>query len=266
MLTLDELVDLVDRPGVDRDADQDILRVAPQLSLDEALRVQIGAKRRREAAGDLIAGHQASFTSAAAQKFVPSMPPPMVGTLLRSILRSDGDTIELDGDPAFIESEIGVLLKRDLVGPNVTTLQAMLAIEAFFPAIEVAPLRPGVLEGKYSNQHMIAVQKASGGYVFTGSLLTSPRDFDARLEGVVVSINGQVRGSAAGAEAMGNPVAVLASVANRLAAAGEYLRAGQIVITGSLPAPQRLVAGDREACAEFTRLGRVTVRIAAPQN
>ena len=263
---LDRLIEHIDRPGIDRDPELDIIRLVPDLSLEDALRVQLGVKRRKVAAGDAVAGHQASFTSAGAQKWAPTMPPPMVGTLLRSLVRSDGDVIDLDEDPAFIESEIGVVLKRDLQGPGITPMQALAAIEGFFPAIEVAPLRPGVTEGRYSNQHMIAVQKQPGGYVFVGGTLTSPKGFDARLEGVVVSIDGAFRATAAGAESMGNPVAVVAHVANRLAAAGEYLRAGQIVITGSLPPPQRLSDGDRQATAQFTRPGSVTVRLSGKRH
>jgi 2-keto-4-pentenoate hydratase len=124
----------------------------------------------------------------------------------------------------------------------------------------VAPVRPGLLEGKWSNQHIIAVQKAEGGFVVCGPRLTSPADFDPRVEGVVVSVDGKARASAAGVETMGGPMNVLAAMANRLAAAGEYMRAGQIVITGSLPSPQRVGPENVFAEAEFSRLGRVTVR------
>lgn len=262
MVDLDRLADIVDRPGSDRDFASDVIRHAPDLTLEDALRLQIEVKRRRVAAGDRIVGHQASFTSAALQKLLPGMPPPMVGTLLASLVRKSGDMVELDSDPVAIESEIAVLLKRDLVGPHVTPAQALAAVEAYLPAIEVAPVRPGLLDGRWSNQHIIAVQKAVGGYVVFGDRLTSPDEFDPRLEGVVVSVNGEARGSAAGVEAMGSPINVLAAVANRLAAAGEHLRAGQFVITGSLPAAQILKPGDRYAEAEFTRLGRVCVRFA----
>jgi 2-keto-4-pentenoate hydratase len=104
MVDFEGLIDLIDRPGVDRSPSFDIIRSAPDLSLVDALRVQLGVKSRRVAAGDAIVGYQASFTSASAQKWAPSMPPPMVGTLLRSLMRTDGDVIELDEDPTYIES------------------------------------------------------------------------------------------------------------------------------------------------------------------
>lgn len=260
MTDIAELAAYIDRPGIDKELADDIILRAPGLTLDEALQVQIAAKRRRIAAGDSLVGYQASFTSAAARKLAPDMPPPMVGSLLASVMRPSGAAVALDAEVTAVESEIGILLGRDLQGPNVTPLQALAAVEAYFPAIEIAPIRPGLVEGKWSNQHLIAVQKAVGGFIVTGQNLTPAGLLDPRLEGVVVSIDGEARASATGVEAMGSPLNVLAAVANRLAAAGEYLRAGQIVLTGSLPPPIMVRAGCRSAGVEFTRLGRVTVR------
>jgi 2-keto-4-pentenoate hydratase len=261
-LDLEKLISAIDRPGSDRDLTNDIIHIAPDLTLEDALRVQLAVKRRCVERGDRIVGHQASFTSAVMQKLVPSMPPPMVGTLLASHVRYSGDTVELlDDDPFGIESELGILLGKDLRGPNVTTIEALAAVEAYVPAIEVAPFRPGLVEGKWSNQHLIAVQKAPGGYIVFGSQLTSVSGFDSRNEGVIVSVDGKARASAAGVEAMGGPIYVLAAIANRLAAAGEFLKAGQLVITGSLPPAQIINAREGFAEVEFTRLGRVQVRL-----
>ena len=48
----------------------------------------------------------------------------MVGTLLHSLIRQSDATVALDADLTFVETEIGVLLKSDLSGPNVTALDA----------------------------------------------------------------------------------------------------------------------------------------------
>ena len=260
LVSFEKLLDILDRPGIDKDVSQDIIKISPELSLDDAYRLQIASKRRRVQAGDRIAGYQASVTSAAAQKALPGIPAPMVGTLMQSLMRHSDATVTLDADINFIEPEIGVLLERDLTGPNVTALDVLAAAAGFFPAIEVAPVRPGVLEGKWSNQHVIAVQKAPGGFVIVGSKLTAPCDVDVRLEGMVVTIDGQTRASAAGVEAMGSPLNVVAAIANRLSLYGECLRAGMIVITGSLSTPQRVSQGVVDARVEFTTLGSVCVR------
>lgn len=264
-MTLEELIDILDVPRADRDIRNDVGRLCPQLSIDDAYRVQFGVKQRRVARGDRIVGRKASFTSRSVTRQFPDFPAPLVGTVLASCVREDGATVDLNADAGmtFIENEVGVLLKRDLEGPGVTGLQALAAIEAFFPAIEVAPLAPGILEHKWTNQHIVAKEKADGGYLVCGHRLTSPRGIDIRTEGVVVAVNDEVTHSATAVEAMGSPVNVLAAVANRLSRYGEKLRAGEFVITGSLSGPVKAVPGDRCVRVEFTRLGSVEVHFEA---
>lgn len=260
MITFEQLVDHIDRPGIDSDPALDIAKLKPDITRDEALAVQLAVKRRRVAAGDRIAGHQASFTSAGVLKMFPDAPRPMVGTLLASLMRSDYDQVHLDADKVFIEAEIGMILKRDLEGPYLTPADVLAAVEGFIPAIEVAPVRPGVFERAYSYAHMIAVQKAVGGFVVLGSRITAPKSFDPRLEGGLVSLNGEPRAAATGFEAMGSPLNVAVAMARQLHAVGEKLHAGQIVITGSLPVPPVATPGDHAARVEFQTLGSVSVR------
>lgn len=260
MTSFEQLVAHIDRPGVDSDPAFDIRLIAPDITQTEALKVQLAVKRRQVERGDRIIGHQASFTSAAVQRAFPDAPVPMVGTLLSSLLRSNGDPVTIGTDPTVIESEIGAILKRDLEGPDVSLPEVLSAIEGFCPAIEIAPVRPGVRESKYSWPHMIAVQKAAGGYVIIGDRLTEPSKLDLRLEGCLVSVDGKAKAGAVGFEAMGNPLKVIAAMAARLHAAGEKLQAGQLVITGSLPPPQPIGPDDRSALVEFTTLGSVGVQ------
>lgn len=260
MPDLEALVSHIDQPGIDKDPALDIVKVKPDITQVEALAVQLAVKRRREAEGDRIIGHQASFTSAAMRSIFPDAPRPMVGTLLASLARESGEQVELETSEVFVESEIALLLKKDLEGPALTASEILAATEAFLPAIEIAPSRPGVRAGLYSWPHMIAVQKAVGGFVVFGPRLTSPRAFDARLEGCLVSVDGEVRAGAVGYEAMGSPLTVVAAVARGLHAVGEKLRAGQVVMTGSIAPPQPVTAAHRQAQLEFQTLGSVSVR------
>jgi 2-oxo-3-hexenedioate decarboxylase len=263
MVSLAELVSHIDQPGIDADPARDIIKLKPDITQDEALAVQLAVKRRRAEAGDRIIGHQASFTSAAIRKLFPDAPRPMVGTLLASIVRRSGEEVELDCEHAFIESELALVLGKDLEGAQLAPIEVLRAIDGFFPAIEVAPLRPGVLEGRYSWPHCIAVQKAFGGYVVFGDTITSPKGFNARLEACAVSVDGAERAVATGTEAMGNPLAVVAAMAAKLAPLGERLHAGQVIMTGTLAPPQRVSAANRCAGVEFAVLGCVSVRLRA---
>lgn len=261
MATFAELASHIDQPGIDGDPSRDIVKIKPDITQEEALAVQLAVKRRREERGDRIVGHQASFTSAGIRKLFPDAPRPMVGTLLSSMVRPSGEAVTLDCDEAFIESEMALVLGRDLEGPDLSPTEILAAIEGFLPAIEVAPLRPGVLEGRYSWPHSIAVQKADGGYIILGNRITPARGIDPRLEACLVSVDGEERAAAAGYEAMGNPLAVVAAMAAKLHAIGERLRAGQVILTGSLAPPQRVSAANRCADVEFATLGRVSVRL-----
>ncbi len=262
MATLKELIDHMDQPGIDSDPSKDITLIKPDITWEEALQVQFGVKRRHVERGDKIIGHQGSFTSESVRKLFPGSPFPMFGSLLRSITRKDGDEVELDCDTVFIESEIAVMLKTDLEGENLTPMDVLAATEGFLPAIEVAPVRPGVMEQKYSWAHSIAQQKAFGGYVVFGSKLTSPSGFNPQLEGCLISMDGEPKASATGFEAMGNPLNVVAALAAAIAPIGEKLHAGQIIMTGSVAPPQRVAPDTKVATLTCQTLGSVSVRFA----
>src|SRR5207247_388976 len=81
------------------------------------------------------------------------------------------------------------------------------------------------------------------------------------VEGLVYELNGAVVATNAGAEVMGNPLNSLAWVANHLGARGLALKAGDLVMSGSVSMLLRPKAGDTVR-ATFTRLGSVAVRFA----
>jgi 2-keto-4-pentenoate hydratase len=71
-------------------------------------------------------------------------------------------------------------------------------------------------------------------------------------------INGTEAGRGTGADVLGHPHIALAWLANQLASQGTALRAGEVVMTGSLVKTVWLKAGDA-ATMEFSGLGKVQV-------
>jgi 2-keto-4-pentenoate hydratase len=259
------MADHIDRPGIDSDPSLDLARAFPGVTEAQALAVQLDVKRRQAArTGDRIIGHQASFTSFGIRKMFPDAPFPMVGTLLSSLVIEDGEVCTLDSDVVFVESELALVLGRDLEGDRLSRRDVLEAIDYLVPAIEIAPLRPGALEGAYSNAHMIAVQKAKGGHVIFGPRKTLANSIDFQLESCKVSVDGEVRAAATGFEAMGSPLNVIAAMAAKLHEIGEKLHAGQIIMTGSLPPPAKVSPGNRTARVDFATIGSVSVRFANP--
>jgi len=75
-------------------------------------------------------------------------------------------------------------------------------------------------------------------------------------------INGVEDGRGTGADVLGHPHHALAWLANHLAASGRALRAGQIVLTGSLVKTVWLKPGDSVAI-DLSGLGAVQVSFAS---
>lgn len=78
-----------------------------------------------------------------------------------------------------------------------------------------------------------------------------------------IRIDGRIAGAGTGAAVMGHPLEALAWLANRLAADGRALRAGEFVLTGSFVVVQWIRSFPCEAMVEIDGLGSVMARFGA---
>ena len=235
----------------------EITREDPNLTVDTAYRIQTELMRRKVAAGDRIIGYKAALTSKAMQ-LREGIDSPVLGTLLASKLRLEADPVSLKGFlKGTLEPEVGVVMARDLEGPGVTAQSALAAIAGYVPAIEVGDIRT---EGKRTLQHTICCNTFNGGHLF-GTALSAP-SIDLRREGMVMSINGRHAASATAVEVLGDPVLSVVFMANKLADLGLSLRAGMVLLTGSIVSSIPVHPGDAVR-VEFTRLGEISARFIA---
>jgi 2-keto-4-pentenoate hydratase len=256
--TQEELLDWFEKEISDPQSRADIIDIEPGLKVCDAFRLQLAYAKRQVAKGERLIGYKAAHTSLAIQ--MEEHAGVSIGGLLQRFAYDEAKPFTVPPEiETFVEPEISVLLERDLVGPGVTAIDAYRAVAAVFPSIEIVTPPRG--ERKRSRQMSVARSKTEGGFVFGGPL-TRLSGIDLRLEGVVVSVNGVPKRSAAGVEAMGNPLNVVASVANELAEFGECLRAGMVLMTGSLTNNISVSPGD-QVQAEFTRIGSVRARFTA---
>ena len=252
----DELLDWLENQITGARPFVDILEIAPELTHDDAYRLQLALMRRKAQRGDRLIGYKAAYTSRAMQQ-ERGVPGPIIGCLMQSGWFEENRPIALNRDvKTMAEPEIAVLLKRDLQGPGVSAGEALAAVEGVFPAIELA--EQSIDGTKRSRQMGIAIHKSNGGIV-VGGPMTAPHGIDLRLEGMVISINGEVRGSATGVEVLGDPLSLVAIIANKIGEYGGKLEAGMMLMTGSIVAALPVVPGD-DLLVEFTRLGNVTAR------
>lgn len=230
----------------------------PDLGMADGYAVQSELTKLLLADGEQIVGYKVGLTSKPMQQML-GVPSPDYGPVFASTLYRDGDEIPLD---IFIqprmEAEIVFVLNKPLRGPGVTLLQAAEAIAGGVASMEIVDSRFADWRIKLADT---VADLASNGAAVLSSRIVPLADFNPRLVGMTLTRNGQLIDTGAGAAALGDPIAVVAWLANTLAAGGVGLEAGHIVMTGALHAAVAMAPGDVFR-ADFDRLGPVSVRMA----
>ena len=226
-----------------------------RLSLEEAYGVQDRVRATLVADGERIGGWKAAFTNAAMQKTY-GVTEPVCGFLLAGGVMGSGAEVPMSRFVVpIVEAEIAFVMRSDLAGPGVTPPRALLAVEGALAALELPDFR---MSGKPIGSDLVADGIFANAIVL-GAGLTPVTHLDLALEGLVYEMNGAVVATNTAAEVLGNPLHSLTWVANHLGARGLGLRAGDIVMTGSVSLLLRPKAGDAVR-ASYTRLGSVSAR------
>jgi 2-keto-4-pentenoate hydratase len=228
----------------------------PDLTVEDAYAIQTINIERRVADGRLIRGRKVGLTATTMQQLL-GVNEPDFGVLVDDMFVEDSDEIPMDEllQPR-VEAEVAFVMGQDLVGPGVTTSNALGAIAGALPAIEIVDTR--IVDWKIKLADTIA-DNASSGRLVIGGRLTPVTEIDLRLVGMALSRNGRVIDTGAGAAALGNPARCVAWLANKLAAFGIVLQAGDIVLPGAVHRMVAIEPGDVFR-AEFAHLGAVTAR------
>ncbi|WP_214369882.1 2-keto-4-pentenoate hydratase [Pseudonocardia sp. H11422] len=229
----------------------------PSLGMADGYAVQQELVKLLLADGDRIIGYKVGLTSKPMQKVI-GVDSPDYGPVLASTVYRDGDTIPLDRfiQPK-IEAEIVFVLGERLQGPGVTITDARRAVAGAVAGMEIVDSR--IADWRIKLADTVA-DLASNGAMATSSRIVPLADLDPRLVGMTLTRNGELIDTGAGAAALGDPVAVVAWLANVLGENGIALEPGHLIMTGALHAAVPMTPGDVFR-AEFDRLGPVTVRV-----
>jgi 2-keto-4-pentenoate hydratase len=227
------------------------------LSLAEAYDVQDSVRQALLARGERVVGWKAGFTSRTTQQAFATDRPACAFLLGSGVYAGGAEVPTSDFIGLAVEAEVALVMGRALAGPGVTPPQALLAVEGAVPALELIDFR-------YAGKPTAIDAVADGVFaraVVLGAPLTDVTHVDLALEGLVYELNGAIAATNTAAEVMGSPINSLAWIANHLGARGLALRAGDVVMTGSVSVLLRPKAGDTVR-ARFTRLGSVSARFA----
>jgi len=229
--------------------------VYPDLRPEEAYAIQLEVVRRKVDAGGRIVGRKIGLTSRAMQQML-GIDQPDYGHLLDTMAVADGGQVPIERlvQPK-VEGEIAFVMKRDLRGPAVTVADVLAATDYLVPAIEIIDSR--IRDWQIKLADTIADNASSGMFVL-GNSRTAVDQVDLRLVGMVLEKNGEVALTGAGAAVLGNPARAVAWLANKLSEFGISLKAGEVILSGSLSSALSIARGD-QVKAEFDRLGSVSV-------
>ncbi len=232
-----------------------LISVEPNLTVDEAYRIQLKNIDEKVNDGHKIVGKKIGLTSKAMQNLL-GVNEPDYGHLLSNMVIENGGKIPKNRvlQPK-VEGEIAFILKKDLKGPNVTALDVIQATDYILPAIEVVDSR--IKDWKITLADTIADNASSAFYVLGGKP-TKLDEVNLELLGMVLSKNGEIVNTGVGAAALGNPLNCVAWLANRLADFDISLHAGEVILSGALSAAVDADEGD-SFVARFAHLGEVSV-------
>lgn len=192
--------------------------------------------------GRRIIGRKAGLTAKAVQAQL-GVSQPDFGVLFEDMRIADGGKL----DPARTlqpkaEAEIAFILADDLPDPSTTPEQVAAAVATVHAAIEIVDSR--IADWKISFADTVADNGSSAFFVLADAGL-SLDGLDLESAAMEMRINNAVVSTGIGAAALGNPLNAAAWLAQTLAARGEPLKAGDILLAGALGPMVALTPGDR---------------------
>jgi 2-oxo-3-hexenedioate decarboxylase len=229
----------------------------PTLSAADGYRIQRALLDLFRARGARLIGKKTGLTSKAKQVAM-GVHEAIYGYLLEVYVIREPAPVRLSEliHPR-LEPELAFIMGERVQGPGVTTAQVLAATRAVVPALEVIDSR--YLNFKFRLPDVVA-DNCSASRVVLGQTEVPLAGLDLRLQGMVLEKNGVLADTGTGAAVLGHPASAVAWLANKLAAVGEALEPGDLVLPGA-PCEALFVAPGDEVRATFAGVGSVTARI-----
>ena len=234
----------------------------PEMTESDAYAVQRAWTTLKIGRGLCPIGHKIGLTSRAMQRS-SNIDEPDYGLLLDDMLLPDGRDI-----PAGrfivprVEVELAFRLGKRLVGPRCTIFDVLEATDWIVPAIEIIDARIEQIDkGSGTTRKVvdtISDNAANAGLVLGGRPVR-PGEVNLRWVSALLYRNGVIEESGVAAAVLGHPANGPAWLANKLAAHGEFLEAGEIILGGSFTAPVPARAHDNFH-VDYGPLGAISVR------
>lgn len=234
----------------------------PAMTIGDSYAIQRAWVDLKREQGRTLIGHKIGLTSRAMQ-LASQITEPDFGALLDDMLIGEATTV---GTAHFIvpriEVEFAFVLARPLTGPGVTLTQVLNATDYIVPALELIDARIEQFDRDTKEPRKALdtiADNAANAAIIMGGRPMRPDAVDWRWAGALLYKNGVIEETGLGAAVLNHPGNGIAWLANKLAAHGESLQAGEIVLGGSFTRPVACSAGDTFH-ADYGALGSISVR------
>ncbi len=207
-----------------------------------AYAVQAINTRVWQEAGRRVVGRKVGLTAKAVQQQL-GVDQPDFGVLFEDMrVADDGVLAASNVIQPKAEAEVALVLSHDLSGAEVDAADFAAATAYAVAAIEIVDSR--IIDWKISFADTVADNGSSAFFVL-GSAKVPLDGLDLYTCGMALTVNGEIASIGAGAACLGHPLNAAAWLARTLAASGDPLRAGDIVLSGALGPMVPIKAGDR---------------------
>lgn len=228
----------------------------PEMTVEDSYAVQNEWRRRGIEAGRRPVGRKIGLTSKVMQQ-ATGITEPDYGAIFSDMVFGNGSEIEhAQFSNVRIEVELAFVLGEDLTGPHTTVFDVMRATEYVIPALEILSSRIE-MEGR-TIVDTISDNAAMGGMVYGGNPIAADA-VDLRWVSALLYRNESIEETGVAAAVLNHPAMGVAWLADKLAAHGDGLKAGEIILAGSFTRPMWVHPGDSVLC-DYRELGTVSCR------
>lgn len=248
---------LLDEAEVSASSIRQTTSVHPDMTIDDAYRVQAAWAALKLARGETLVGHKIGLTSRAMQAAM-NIETPDSGFLTDQMVLAPDTTHRAARycDPK-LEIELAFVLGTDLSGADLTIDDVLDATDHVSPSVELIAARSHRKDPATGRTRTVVdtiADNAANAGIVCGGTPVGPREVDLRWVGALGYRNGQIEETGIAAGVLDHPATGIVWLARRYQEQGRSLGAGQTILAGSFTRPIDVRAGD-EFRFDFGPLG-----------
>jgi 2-oxo-hept-3-ene-1,7-dioate hydratase len=234
--------------------------VYPEMTMDDAYRVQAAWLDLKLARGQRLAGHKIGLTSRAMQAAMKISTPDSGFLTADMVFMPNTTLVAADFTDPKIEIELAFVLATDLAGTDLTVDDVLDATEYVTPAVELIAARTPRINSDGRTRTVIDTisDNAADAGIICGGRRVAPREVDLRWISALGYRNGTIEETGVAAGVLDHPAKGIVWLARRYAEQGLTLEAGQTILAGSFTRPIDIRPGD-EFLFDFGPLDSFTV-------